>query len=132
MQRGKLLHGARVGAAVAIAALCTGCFTVQHELPPRSYFGTLPVAASEIRSPSKPFDLEASKNWFLAGLVAYTDFGVKDLTPEADESVRFEGVEVETRFSEFDVFISIIPGLAYGYYIWAPRTVRIKGRQVEE
>lgn len=121
-------------ALAAVAFWCSACFTVQHELPPHSYFGKLPPAVSAAPGArTEAFDQEASKNWALAGLVAYSDFGVKDLAPASDPATgRLENVEVETRFSEFDVLISIIPGLAYGYYLWAPRTVRIKGRRVEE
>jgi len=113
--------------AIGVACFGTGCFTVQHQLPKGSYFGTLPAQAGERVT---AFDSEASKNWFLAGLVPYTDFGVQDLAPAEGNAPRIQGLEVETRFSEFDVFISVIPGLFYGYYIWAPRTVRIKGQQV--
>ena len=122
---------ARAVATSAATLLCSACFTVQHPLPAGSYFGTLPAAASRPgRASGERFDAEASKNWFLAGLVSYTDFGIDDLAPKVPANAHIEKLEVETRFSEYDVFISILPGLFYGYYVWAPRTVHIKGQVV--
>jgi hypothetical protein len=107
----------------------TGCFTVKHELPPGSYFGHLPKGTHEV---SRPFAAEKMKNWLLAGLLPYSRFGVKDLVPNGAGVKRVEGIELETRFSVIDTIVWIVPGAFYGYYVWAPRTVRIEGSAVSE
>ncbi len=129
MQRSKRLRSVVRGVAygLSLGMLCSGCFTVEHQLPKGSYFGKLPTRSGErVQS----FDEEAHKNWFLAGLFPYSSFSVEDLAPQDAPPARIQNLAVETRFSEFDVFISVIPGAFYGYYLWAPRTIRIQGQQV--
>ena len=105
-----------------LALLASGCFTMRHELPPGAHFGRRPDASA-----GTPFERAASKNYALAGLIPYSDFNASQLlgTPPAQP---LELREIETVFSPFDVAVSIVPGLFYGYYVWAPRTVRVSGR----
>ncbi len=105
----------------------TGCFSVNHSLPENAYFGTLPA-----RQPADgvPFETESMKNWALAGLLPYSGWTTSDvvarqLGPSANPPVQIRSIE--TVFSPLDVLISIVPGAFYGYYIWAPRTIRVSG-----
>jgi hypothetical protein len=105
-----------------LGLLASGCFTMRHELPAGSHFGRRPDAAA---SAGAPFERAASKNYALAGLVPYSDFSASDLLEPAQPSLELR--EIETVFSPYDVAVSIVPGLLYGYYVWAPRTVRVRG-----
>ena len=117
----------RLGTILATLGLLSGClFNVEHRLPPRTYFGKLPAQASEQRV---PFALEAPKSWYLAGWFAYTDWGAKDLLA-ATPATRVENVEIQTQFTRRDTIIWVIPGFLYGYYFWAPRTIRVTGTRV--
>lgn len=123
----------RHGSGALALALClglaaSGCFTVQHDLPDNAYFGTLPAKPGETR---QPFRTEAMKNWALAGLVPYSSYDTGNLV-EPLAARRLEGVEVETRFSELDTLVWIVPGMFYGYYIWAPRTLSVSGTEVRD
>jgi hypothetical protein len=115
-------------AALALALSLSACFHVQHELPSGTFFGTLPRMEE---APGAPFEQAAMKNWFLAGLFAYTSFDAGDLIqpPEPGRYVKLE--QIETVFSPWDVVISVVPGYFYGYYVFAPRTMRVRGQVVE-
>ena len=113
--------------ALAIAVGNLGCFSLQHQLPPNAYFGKLPKGA---KAEGVPFEGKAFKNWGLAGLVPYTRWGSPDLLsaqPAVRDAKEIQIREIETVFSPFDVAISIVPGMFYGYYVWATRTIRISG-----
>jgi hypothetical protein len=114
--------------ALAVALGATGCFSVQHTLPPNAYFGTLPRGASA--EGGTPFEAQAHKNWGLAGLLPYSRWATPDLLAAQANLSNGKSVqirEIETIFDPFDVFISIVPGAFYGYYIWAPRSIHIVG-----
>jgi hypothetical protein len=110
--------------------LAAGCFSVEHRLPPRTYFGRLPHAAGDRVT---PFERSGHKNYFLSGLFPYTGWNGGDLLqPEPGAGVRrIENLQIETEFDAFDVAVSIVPGLAYGYYVWAPRSIRVSGDEVQ-
>lgn len=122
----------RRGLAAATALLLSGClFTAKHELPPNAVFGKLP------RGPAakvEHFEDDSMKNWALAGLVPYSGFSSRDLlakqtsTPDA----RVENLEIETRFGTLDTIVWVVPGFFYGYYLWAPRTVAVRGTRVDD
>ena len=114
--------------AVALALATGGCFTVEHRLPPHSFFGRLPSQPGET---AREFDRQAMKNWGLAGLFAWSDFSTDDLAATGGSVRRIESLELETRFSKLDMLIWVIPGQVYGYYAWAPRTLRIRGREIQ-
>lgn len=104
-----------------------GCFSVNHQLPENAYFGTLPT-----RQPTGtvPFQTESMKNWALAGLLPYSPWTTSDvlarqLGPSATQQVQIRSIE--TVFAPLDVLVSIVPGAFYGYYVWAPRTIRVSG-----
>jgi hypothetical protein len=120
----------RILGALLVAAAANGCmFKVKHELPARSYFGHLPKSEQER---TRPFETHGMKNWALAGMVAYSGWGTKDLIPGAPAVRRVEDLAVETRFSTIDTIVWVIPGFAYGYYLWAPRTIEVEGNRVYE
>jgi hypothetical protein len=106
----------------------SGCmFRVRHELPPNAYFGRLPASADERVT---TFEDHAMKNWALAGLVPYTSFSTDDLLPHDRGTTRVENLAVKTEFSTIDTIVWVIPGFAYGYYLWAPRTITVRGARV--
>jgi hypothetical protein len=115
----------------ALAALfATGCFSVSHKLPPHAYFGRLPspTAAGETRA---GFERSAMKNWLIAGLVPWSSFSSDDLLEQGAPGVlRYENLEVTTEFNALDTLIWIVPGQFYGYYVWAPRHITVKGDAV--
>jgi hypothetical protein len=113
--------------ALGLAFAATGCFTVEHRLPPHSYFGQLPARPGE---KATQFERHAMKNWYLAGLGAYSGFSTGDLVTDGPRIDRIESLELETGFSKLDMLIWVIPGQAYGYYFWAPRTLRVRGREI--
>jgi len=43
-----------------------------------------------------------------------------------------ESLAIETSFDTVDTIVWFFPGFLYGYYIWAPRTVRVEGTQVRD
>ena len=123
---------ARVGVlSVVCAFLNTAClFTVQHELPPNAYFGKLPHQSGEKTSPLTDHGM---KNWGLAGLAAYSDWSSKDLLQPngVGPHHRVEDLAIETRFGKLDTLFWVVPGFAYGYYVWATRTVEVSGSRVD-
>jgi hypothetical protein len=120
----KLLRTA-VTAALALGA--TGCFSVDYKLPPHAYFGTLPRSASETHA---PFERSAMKNWLLAGLLPWSRFSSNDLLAEGGPVLRYENLQVETEFDAIDTILWIVPGQFYGYYVWAPRHITVKGDEI--
>lgn len=123
----KAIEAKRIGLALGLALASSGCFTVEHRLPTHSYFGRLPAKADET---AHEFDRAAMKNWFLAGLFDYSDFTSGSLVSTGGPVKRLEAIEVETEFDTIDNIAWVIPGQAYGYYFWAPRHVRIRGREI--
>lgn len=116
----------------ALLGLCsvaaTGCFSVTHKLPPHAYFGKLPTSAAETRT---PFERSRMKNWLLAGLIPWSSYSSDDVLAEGGNApLRYENLEVETEFNAIDTIIWIVPGQFYGYYVWAPRHITVKGDEV--
>jgi hypothetical protein len=119
-----------VGLTALLALTATGCFSVSHKLPPHAYFGKLPTqtAAAETRA---GFERSAMKNWLIAGLIPWSSFSSDDLLEKGAPGVlRFENLEVTTQFTALDTLIWIVPGQFYGYYVWAPRHITVKGEAV--
>jgi hypothetical protein len=112
-----------------VALASTGCFTVRHQLPPHSYFGTLPTQSGET---TRHFSDDAMKNWLLAGLFPWSGFATDDLLARnsAAGAVRYQNLEVETQFTALDTLIWIVPGQFYGYYVWAPRHIKVTGDEI--
>jgi hypothetical protein len=114
-------------ACVLAWIVATGCFSVNHRLPENAYFGTLPG-----RQPAAgaPFQTESMKNWALAGLLPYSRWTTSDVVARqlgASATQPLQIRAIETVFTPLDVLISIVPGAFYGYYVWAPRTIRVSG-----
>jgi hypothetical protein len=112
---------------VSIALGTAGCFSVNHELPANAYFGTLPSGGAP---PGIPFDRAARKNWALSGLLPYSRWDTSDLLASEPSVPTAGSVQIrmiETIFDPIDVFVTIVPGAFYGYYIWAPRTIHVSG-----
>lgn len=117
-------------ALLGLVALSGACmFKVKHELPPNTYFGSLPPAADEVE---ESFARGGMKNWALAGLIPYSSWGTADLLEPEDGVRRVDQLEVQTSFSRIDTVIWVIPGFAYGYYLWAPRHIDVSGRKIRE
>lgn len=117
---------------IAVVGVCafafTGCFSVSHKLPPHAYFGTLPKAPTET---STSFERSAMKNWLLAGLIPWSRYSSDDLLEEsASGVVRYENLQVKTEFNWIDTVAWIVPGQFYGYYVWAPRHITVKGDEI--
>lgn len=120
----------RAATSLLCLALAAGCMhKVQHELPPNAYFGHVPAHPSEQVS---SFAADGMKNWWLAGLVPYTSWNSANLIPHDKNVARVENLMVQTQFSTLDTIVWVIPGFAYGYYLWAPRTVTVSGSKVVE
>jgi hypothetical protein len=119
----------RALACCALGFALAGCFTVKHRLPPHSYFGKLPSTSGET---VQTFSDSAMKNWLLAGLVPWSSFSSDDLLAEQGGAgaLRYQALEVETRFDALDTLIWIVPGQFYGYYVWAPRHITVSGQAV--
>ncbi len=118
----------RASLALAVAFLCSGCmFKVAHELPPNTYFGKLPGTST---MGARNFEREGHKNWALAGFVPYSNWATKDLLEDDADLRRIEQLEIETTFNTFDTVVWVIPGFAYGYYVWAPRTIKVTGVEI--
>ena len=113
--------------ALVLALATNTCFSVEHRLPRHAYFGQLPL---EPHDRARAVEHEAMKNWFLAGLFPWTRFNDDDLVRTGGPVRRIDSVELETRFSGIDTLIWVIPGQVYGYYFWAPRTLRVRGREL--
>jgi hypothetical protein len=118
----------RAALAVALALALSGCFTMNHSFPPNTQFGRRPEGAVGVRSVGD----KGMKNYLLSGLVPYTSFGTKDLAQDPGPGRRLADVEIETQFNWFDFVVSIVPGLYYGYYVWAPRHVGFEAVVVED
>jgi hypothetical protein len=116
-----------IGLALGLALATSGCFTVEHRLPAHSYFGRMSARPDET---ARDFDQTAMKNWFLAGLFPYSDFTSGSLVSTGSPVRRIEVSELETQFNTIDNIAWVIPGQFYGYYVWAPRHVRIRGREI--
>jgi hypothetical protein len=123
-------RAAAAAGILATAFVASGCmFKVQHSLPPHSYFGRPPGSGSESR---RGFELQATKNWALAGLLPYSGWATRDLLRESKGADRIEDLMIETRFSVRDTIVWVVPGFFYGYYVWAPRTIRVSGTEIRE
>ncbi len=116
-------------AAASLAFALAGCFTVRHQLPPHSYFGKLPSSGGET---VQHFHDSAMKNWLLAGLIPWSGYATDDLLAEQGRvgPLRYQDLEVETKFTALDTLIWIVPGQFYGYYVWAPRHITVTGEAV--
>jgi hypothetical protein len=113
--------------AVATLVFASGCFSVRHELPEHTYFGRLPAAPGERR---QTFEDSGMKNWALAGLLPYSGWDSGNMLAERNGAKRVEQLEIQTQFSRLDTVIWVVPGMFYGYYLWAPRTVSVRGTKV--
>lgn len=117
----------RAALVAALGLALSACFTMNHTFPPNSQFGRRPEGSVGVRSVGDA----AMKNYLLSGLVPYTSFGTKDLAKDPGPGRRLADVEIETQFNWFDFVVSIVPGLYYGYYVWAPRHVGYQAVVVE-
>lgn len=119
-------RGVTAAVVVLLAVPMSGClFQMSHRFPPGTEFGRRPVGFKDVRK----IDDNSMKNYILAGLLPYTSFGTKDearLLPDE----RLMDTEVQTSFNAFDTLIWVVPGFFYGYYLWAPRHVELKGEVV--
>jgi hypothetical protein len=114
--------------AIALCASITGCmFSMTHQFPPNTQFGRRPEGATE----AVAVERSAMKNWLLAGLLPYSRFGTRDLVADPGKDRQLGDVEVETGFNWLDTVIWVVPGFAYGYYVWAPRHVTVRGSVLE-
>lgn len=112
---------------IVVSLVSSGCmFKMRHELPTNVYFSAEPRAEK-----GKSFEDEAMKNWALAGLVPYSEFGAKDLIP-AGSGGELSSLSIETVFTGIDTVIWVVPGFFYGYYLWAPRHVKVEGEYIED
>ena len=111
----------------ALMLFATACFSMEHRLPAGTYFGALPEQPGQV---VQPFTVSGHKSYFLAGLFPYTTWGSSDLVRWKPPQARLEQLRIQTEFDWFDTLVWIVPGQVYGYYFWAPRTVRISGNQV--
>jgi hypothetical protein len=107
--------------------LASACFSVEHRLPPQTYFGQLPKGAGERAA---TFQRGGHKNWFLAGLGPYSSWSSRNLLATDSSAKRIEAIAIETEFDAFDVVVSVVPGMLYGYYVWAPRSIRVSGTEI--
>lgn len=117
---------------IALLGFCafaaTGCFSVSHKLPPHAYFGKLPKSPTET---STDFERSAMKNWLLAGFIPWSRYSSDDLLASSAAGVlRYENLEVKTEFNWIDIVAWIVPGQFYGYYVWAPRHITVKGDEI--
>ena len=117
----------RATLATALTVALSGCFTMTHTFPPNTQFGHRPDGSVSVEKVGD----KGMKNYLLSGLLPYTSFGTKDLAKDPGPGRRLADVEIETQFNWFDFVVSIVPGLYYGYYVWAPRHVGYKAVVVE-
>jgi hypothetical protein len=98
-------------------------FRMTHKIPMDAYFNAEAPAGTR----GHRFHAEGMKNFALAGVLPYSRFGTKDLVAESVDtrSGHLSNVAIETQFNALDTLIWVIPGFAYGYYLWAPRHVKI-------
>jgi hypothetical protein len=117
----------RIAAATTVAIMLSGCFTMTHTFPPNTQFGHRPPGSVSV---AKVED-SGMKNYLLSGLLPYTSFGTKDLAEDPGPGRQLADVKIETQFNWFDFIVSIVPGLYYGYYVWAPRHVGYEAVVIE-
>ena len=117
----------RAALVAPLSLALSACFTMTHTFPPNTQFGRRPEGSASVR----PVGDKGMKNYLLSGLVPYTSFGTKDLAKDPGPGRELADVQIETQFNWFDFIVSIVPGLYYGYYIWAPRHVGYKAVVVE-
>ena len=117
----------RAALVAALGLSLSACFTMNHKFPPNTQFGRRPDGVVGVRSVGD----KGMKNYLLSGLVPYTSFGTKDLAKDPGPGKELADVQIETQFNWFDFVVSIVPGLYYGYYVWAPRHVGYKAVVVE-
>ncbi len=118
----------RLASSLLCLVLASGCMhRVTHELPPNAYFGHVPTRPDQQTS---SFAADGMKNWALAGLVPYSSWSSANLIPQGPGVERVENLMLQTQFSTLDTVVWVIPGFAYGYYLWAPRTVTVRGSKV--
>ena len=121
--------GARGVVALVSAAMLSGCmFNMNHRLPPDTLFGGGTPEGVRVT----PVERSGMKNYLLAGLLPWTSFGAKDLVAEPHEGQRLADVELRTEFNWLDTVVWVVPGFFYGYYVWAPRHVEVRGAYVDE
>ena len=123
----KPVSSLRAALAAGLSIVLSGCFTMNHSFPPNTQFGHRPEGAVSV---GKVED-KGMKNYFLSGLFPYSSFGTKDLAKDPGPGRQLADVQIETQFNWFDFVVSIVPGLYYGYYVWAPRHVGVEGVVVE-
>jgi len=111
---------------VLFSTVLSGCFTMKHGIPMDAYFNQEPAGNARTTS----FENTRMKNYLLSGLFPYSRFGTKNMV-EVKPGRKITGLEIQSQFNEFDFFVTLIPGLAYGYYIWAPRHVSVKGQYMD-
>ena len=119
---------ARAALSALVSVALSGCFTMTHSFPQNTQFGRRPEGSVSV---AKVGD-KKMKNYLLSGLLPYTSFGTKDLAEDPGPGRRLADVSVETQFNWFDFVVSIVPGLYYGYYVWAPRHVGFEGVVIED
>jgi len=117
----------RAALVAALSLALSACFTMNHTFPPNTQFGHRPERAVGVHAVGD----KGMKNYLLSGLLPYTSFGTKDLAKDPGPGRQLADVEIETQFNWFDFIVSIVPGLYYGYYVWAPRHVGFEGVVVE-
>jgi hypothetical protein len=123
----KPANSLRAALAAGLSVALSGCFTMDHTFPPNTQFGRRPEGSVSV---GKVQD-EGMKNYLLSGLFGYTSFGTKDLAKDPGPGRQLADVTIETQFNWFDFVVSIVPGLYYGYYVWAPRHVGYEGVVIE-
>lgn len=127
MSKKMQLKTASLVAALLLALANSACFTMKHhEIPMDAYFNHEDAGNAK----ASAFEDTRMKNYLISGLFPYSRFGVKDIV-EAQPGRKITGLEVQTQFNALDVFVTIIPGIAYGYYIWAPRHISVKGHYLD-
>jgi hypothetical protein len=117
----------RIIGATTLTVVLSGCFTMSHTFPPNTQFGHRPAGSVSVQKVQD----SGMKNYFLSGLFPYTSFGTKDLAKDPGPGRELADVKIETQFNWFDFIVSIVPGLYYGYYVWAPRHVGYEGVVIE-
>ena len=113
----------RAALALTLSVSVLGCFTMHHTFPPNTQFGRRPDGAVAVEK----VEDYGMKNYLISGFLPWTSFGTKNLAKDPGPGRELADVEVETKFNWFDFIISIVPGLYYGYYVWAPRHVYFDG-----
>ena len=119
----RAIQCARVALATTLIVALSGCFTMTHTFPANTQFGHRPDGAVSVEKVKD----KGMKNYLLSGLLPYTSFGTKDLAQDPGPGRSLADVQIETQFNWFDFVVSIVPGLYYGYYVWAPRHVGFEG-----